>query len=253
MPKAPWLALLALAVLLLVLVFAWLRWTQLVELVSKVQKAIKREERMPDSETTTNSQSASSMGSAHDRQNRIDVKTAAALAYITTCLFFALVFIIILHGVGPKTERLTTGPTPSRDLLFTLLGVVATGWATIVGYYYGSSSGSAQKSLALAQALAEKGERGTPLVQAITPNPLTRAPAAQRITIQGQNLDAVKSVQLSPPQGRPVDATIVNVSSTSITCEVLVSDPVGEWDLHLFEGISASGTATHIPKALKVQ
>lgn len=48
--------------------------------------------------------------------------------------------------------------SPARDLIFTLLGVIATGWATIVGYYFGSSSGSAQKTLALAQAAAQKNE-----------------------------------------------------------------------------------------------
>ncbi len=166
-----------------------------------------------------------------------------------------------MHGVGPKAERLSNvsnvsnGPTSSRDLLFTLLGVVATGWATIIGYYYGSSSGSAQKSLALAQALAEKGGRGTPLVEGITPNPLTRSQTAQRMTIQGQNLDTVKSVRFSALQGNPVDATNVSATATAITCDVLVSpsDPIGDWDLHLFDGISISGTATHFPKALKVQ
>lgn len=204
---------------------------------------------MPDGTTTA-------IGVTHDRQNRIDVNTATALAFITTILFFGLIFIIILHGIGPKAERLPNlpnGPTPSRDLLFTLLGVVATGWATIIGYYYGSSSGSAQKSLALAQALAEKGERGTPLVQGVTPNPLTRSQAAQRMTIQGQNLDTIKSVRFSPPQGNPVDATNVSATATVITCDVLISDPVGAWDLHLFDGINASGTATHFPRTLTVQ
>jgi hypothetical protein len=252
MLKASLVGLLALVVLLL-LVFGWLGRTQVTAVMLKIQKAVKPEERMPDGAPTANSQSVPSIRGAHDRQNKIDVSTATALAFITTLLFFALIFIVILHGIGPKTVRLSTERSPERDLLFTLLGVVATGWATIVGYYYGSSSGSAQKSLALAQALAEKGERGTPLVQAITPNPLTRASTAQRRTIQGQNLDAVKSVRLSPPQGNPVDATNVHASATVITCEVLVSEPVGDWDLHLFEGISASGTATHFPKALKVQ
>ncbi len=201
---------------------------------------------MPDGTTTA-------IGGTHDRQNRIDVNTATALAFITTILFFAIIFIVILHGIGPQTAGAQPVQTPERDLLFTLLGVIATGWATIIGYYYGSSSGSAQKSLALAQALAEKGERGTPLVQGITPNPLTRSQAAQRMTIQGQNLDTVKSVRFSPPQGNPVDATNLSATATVITCDVLISDPVGDWDLHLFDGINASGTGTHFPRALTVQ
>jgi hypothetical protein len=63
---------------------------------------------MPDGTTTA-------IGGTHDRQNRIDVNTATALALITTILFFALIFIIILHGIGPEAERAANGPTPSRD------------------------------------------------------------------------------------------------------------------------------------------
>jgi len=104
------------------------------------------------------------------------------------------------------------------------------------------------------QALAEKGERGAPPANVvITPNPLTRSQTPQRITIQGQNLDTVKAVRLSPPQGEAVDATIVSATATVITCDVSISDTVGDWDLHLFDDISASGTATDFPKALTVQ
>jgi uncharacterized Tic20 family protein len=87
----------------------------------------------------------------------------------------------------------------------------------------------------------------------ITPNPLTRASTPQQIRIEGQNLGAVKSVRLSPPQGNPVDATNVSATATVITCEVLISDPVGDWDLHLFDGINATGTVTHFPGALTVR
>ena len=79
----------------------------------------------------------------------------------------------------------------------------------------------------------------------ITPNPLTRASTPQRIRIQGQNLGAVESaVRLSPPQGNPVDATNVSATATVITCDVFDQrDPVGEWDLQLFDGINATGNA----------
>lgn len=192
------------------------------------------------------------IGSAHDRQNKSDVRTATYLAYITTILFFALIFTLMLY---PKTLDPTTSATgTTRDLLFTLLGVVATGWATIVGYYYGSSSGSAQKSLALAQALSQKGERGTPAVQLIKPNPLTRQQGTQPMTIQGLNLDIVKSVRISPPQGNAVDATNVHSTATAITCDVLVgpADPTGDWDVSVFDDVGAGGTATNFPKILQV-
>jgi hypothetical protein len=97
---------------------------------------------------------------------------------------------------------------------------------------------------------------GTPPVNVvITPNPLTRASTAQQIRIQGQNLDTVKSVRFSPPQGNPVDATNVSATATVITCDVLIgpTDPAGDWDLHLFDGINATGNVTHFPKALTVQ
>jgi hypothetical protein len=89
----------------------------------------------------------------------------------------------------------------------------------------------------------------------VTPNPLIRASTPQQIRIQGQNLGAVRSVRLSPPQGNPVDATNVSATATIITCEVLISptDPVGDWDLHLFDGINATGAVTHFPGALTVR
>ena len=62
----------------------------------------------------------------------------------------------------------------------------------------------------------------------ITPNPLTRASTPQQIRIPGQNLDTVKSVRFSPPQGNPVDATNASATATIITCDVLVSDSVGD-------------------------
>ena len=187
---------------------------------------------------------------AQDRQNRSDVQTATYLAYITTLLFFAIVLIIIFRGVGPADQ---TG-TPIRDLLFTLLGVVATGWATIIGYYYGSSSGSAQKTLALAQALRQRGERGTPAVQLIKPNPLTRRPEAQPVTLHGLNLDSVKSVQIVSPQGNTIDATDLHSSSTAITFDVVVgpNELPGDWDLRVFDAVGAGGTPTPFPKALRV-
>jgi hypothetical protein len=44
-----------------------------------------------------------------------------------------------------------------KDLLFTLLGVVATGWANIIGFCFGSSVGSAQKSQTISSALLHSG------------------------------------------------------------------------------------------------
>ena len=43
-----------------------------------------------------------------------------------------------------------------KELLFTLFGVVATGWANIIGFYFGSSASSAQKSQTISTALLQK-------------------------------------------------------------------------------------------------
>jgi hypothetical protein len=74
------------------------------------------------------------------RQRQIDSHdwTNRWLAFIVSGAFFGLIVILIF---GPDTSSRGT-----RDLLFTLLGVVATGWANIVGFYFGSSAGSLQKS-----------------------------------------------------------------------------------------------------------
>jgi hypothetical protein len=69
------------------------------------------------------------------------------LAYAVTAIFFTLIVLLIF------SSRLATIDDDVKNLLFTLLGVVATGWANIVGFYFGSSSGSAAKSETITRAL----------------------------------------------------------------------------------------------------
>ncbi len=145
-----------------------------------------------------------------------------------------------------------------RDLLFTLLGVVATGWATIIGYYFGSSSGSAQKSLILANALTQKGEDGlglsvkVPSITGIDPKALTRSPNPQSLTLHGKNLDGVTIVRLSKGTST-LDATVDrgSASPTSIKCSVLVPSATesGDWDVTVSD---AGGIATKFPQQLKI-
>jgi len=75
---------------------------------------------------------------AHDFTNQL-------LAYLVTGAFFALI-VLLMFSTKPID-------TSVKDLLFTLLGVVATSWANIIGFYFGSSAGSAQKSQAISSAL----------------------------------------------------------------------------------------------------
>jgi hypothetical protein len=96
--------------------------------------------------------------------------TATALAFITTIGFFFLIAALLLvtwAGSGspapagaPTNPAATTAAAgtlgaltegPFHNLLNTLVGIVGTGWATIIGYYFGSSTGSRQKTETLSQ------------------------------------------------------------------------------------------------------
>jgi hypothetical protein len=96
--------------------------------------------------------------------------TAAWLAFITTIGFFSLIACLLLVSwagsgspapVGALTNPAATAAAqgtvaaltqgPFHDLLNTLVGIVGTAWATIIGFYFGSSSGSRQKTETLSQ------------------------------------------------------------------------------------------------------
>jgi hypothetical protein len=84
---------------------------------------------------------------ARKRQIELHDNTNRVLAYVVTGGFFLLILVVafcskLFDGNGVK------------DLLFTLLGVVATGWANIIGFYFGSSAGSQQKSQTIGAALS---------------------------------------------------------------------------------------------------
>jgi hypothetical protein len=87
--------------------------------------------------------SPSSNGPAHDSTNQV-------LAYFVTGAFFALIVLLMF-----STKVIPKDDAGVKDLLFTLLGVVATGWANIIGFYFGSSVGSAQKSQTIRSVLLQ--------------------------------------------------------------------------------------------------
>ena len=90
-----WFPLFALVVLLLV--FAWFARQQLTGLGFRIRNALEGEEKMPDGTPTANSPSAPSIETIHDRQNKIDVRTASVLAYIITFAFFLFIYLIITN------------------------------------------------------------------------------------------------------------------------------------------------------------
>lgn len=70
---------------------------------------------------------------SHDLTNRW-------FAFIVSAAFIGLIVALIFKPISVGDNK---------GLLFTLLGVVATGWANIIGFYFGSSAGSMLKSSAI--------------------------------------------------------------------------------------------------------
>ncbi len=93
---------------------------------------------------------------ARQRQIELHDNTNQTLAYWVTGGFFALIVFVM---VSTHCD-LVTGS--AQNLLFTLLGVVATGWANIIGYYFGSSAGSQQKSGTIGAALHQSIRQNAP-------------------------------------------------------------------------------------------
>jgi hypothetical protein len=82
---------------------------------------------------------------ARQRQIESHDNTNAWLAYIVTAGFFLIIGILIFAG--------NVVDYGAKNILYTLLGVVGTGWANIIGFYFGSSAGSQQKSATISAAL----------------------------------------------------------------------------------------------------
>ncbi len=85
---------------------------------------------------------------SHDRVNEV-------LAYGVSLGFLAVLLALLFGGTYVNQGVY-------KDLLFTLLGVLGTGWANIIGFYFGSSAGSAQKTQAMSAALIDNGGSSGP-------------------------------------------------------------------------------------------
>ena len=77
--------------------------------------------------------------SARDRQAKTGDWTPSILAGAIMAGFFTVLWEL-MHGAIPES---------GRDALLVMLGSLATAFASVVAYYYGSSSGSAKKTSAL--------------------------------------------------------------------------------------------------------
>ena len=68
------------------------------------------------------------------------IRVPAILALVTTIGFFAVLIFLLMHE----------GDVPSNQVINTLVGSLATAWAMVVSYYFGSSMGSERKTEILA-------------------------------------------------------------------------------------------------------
>ena len=87
-------------------------------------------------------------------------KTNERLAYAVSA---ALLLVIVAITCGPTLASYlgVTTTNPFSQLVYILVGVVATGWANIIGFYFGSSAGSMQKSQTISSALSQSIKQGT--------------------------------------------------------------------------------------------
>jgi hypothetical protein len=81
--------------------------------------------------------------SARKREIEVKDNTPKVLAYALVLGFFSVLGFMLFANV----------PTGSRDLLNIMLGMLGTSFVSVTAYYFGSSSGSAEKTRLLANSI----------------------------------------------------------------------------------------------------
>ncbi|MBS0640633.1 MAG: hypothetical protein JSS43_12215 [Proteobacteria bacterium] len=80
--------------------------------------------------------------------------TLRMLAYGVSVGFFLLIYLLLFAQRQLSSEF--------RDLLLTMTGVVGTGWASIISFYFGSSVGSRTQNATLSTIAAQAGAKPPP-------------------------------------------------------------------------------------------
>ena len=75
--------------------------------------------------------------SAREREKILKDKTPAILAYVLSFGFFGIVFALFKYAI----------PESNKEVIYLLVGSLATAWAGAMMYFHGSSSGSARKDI----------------------------------------------------------------------------------------------------------
>jgi uncharacterized membrane protein len=86
------------------------------------------------------------MDSARNREIQVKDNTNRNLAYAYTVGYFGLIGVVMTVGIKPEVS----------EMMNVLIGVLTAAQASIMGYYYGSSRGSADKTELLAQSMPPK-------------------------------------------------------------------------------------------------
>lgn len=81
--------------------------------------------------------------SARKREADVKDNTPRVLAYAITLGFFSVLAALMLGTV----------PAGTKEVLYIMLGTLGTAWTGVISYYFGSTSGSAEKSKLLAQSI----------------------------------------------------------------------------------------------------
>jgi hypothetical protein len=89
---------------------------------------------------------ASDRANARERELGVKDHTNRNLAYFFTTGYFATIAVVLYNGI----------PDGSKEVVFTLIGMLSSILVSVISYYFGSSSGSEKKT----ELLAEKAFQG---------------------------------------------------------------------------------------------